>query len=339
MQQIDNKDLYFELKPETLEDLWLLTQIISPNDVIYSSTKRKVALGEDKKKQVTKIIAVELLVKKLSFESQVLRVTGEIQNETDFTAVGQSHTLTFTPGDTIKLQKNQFLKVEEEYLNKALHSKSSLNLLVLLDKDDLIAVEFSDFSFSVMIKEQGLGSKKYKYNEVNEEEEKYQHLKDLLKKQYNAVVLMGPAHFKDKLQQYIKQHTQISPITLQWSDVSSSTIEQAIAHLSKTGIIENSQLSREKELMQELLIAIEKQEKVVYGYDNTFEKSQMGAIEQLIITTKYIEKNREENTYEQINELMRQVEQTAGNVFIISSTHSPGTQLDGLGGIAALLRY
>lgn len=339
MQLIEENNFYFELKPENLEDLWLLTQIISTGDIIYSTTKRKVALGDDKKKQVTKIISVELVVKKIFFESQVLRVTGEIQNETQYTAIGQSHTLTFTPGNNIKLQKSQLLNVEKQYLDKALTSKASINLLVLLDKDEIIAVEFGDFSFSVVIKEDGLGSKKYKHSEINEEEEKYNILKELLKKDYNNIILMGPAHFKDKLKEFIKEKTGISCLTTQWSDISSSAVEQAIAHITKTGLIESSQLSREKESLQELLYNIEKGEKASYGLKQTKEKCDLGAVEKLLLTTKFIEQQREENTYDNINEMMKQIEQLNGSIEIINSKHVPGNQLDGLGGIGAILRY
>lgn len=339
MQLIDQQSLYFELKPESLEDLWLLTQIISSDDTIYSSTKRKVALGDDKKKQVTKIISVDLKVKKIVFESDVLRVSGEILNETQFTTVGQSHTLTFTPGDTIKIQKNQLLNVEKQYLDKSLSTKSSLNLLVLLDKDDLVAVQFSDFSFSVLAKETGLGSKKYKENQINDEEQKFLLLKDLLEKQYSNVILMGPAHFKDTLKEYIKTKMNLNVLSVAWPDTNSSSIEAAISYLGKQGIVESSELKREGEAIATLLYNIEKGQKAIYGLDKTKESVEQGACETLLISTKLIDKKREENTFEEINEVMKLVENLNGSIVIINSKHTPGKQLDGLGGIAGILRY
>ena len=46
-----------------------------------------------------------------------------------------------------------------------------------------------------------------------------------------------------------------------------------------------------------------------------------------------------ENKYKKIEDLMRLVEQTNGRIHIISSDHEGGQKLDGLTGIAALLRY
>lgn len=339
MQLVDQQSLYFELKPESLEDLWILTQIISTDDLIFSSTKRKVALGDDKKKQVIKIISIELKVKKVSFESQVLRVSGEIQNETQFTTVGQSHTLTFTPGNTIKLQKNQLLRFEKQYLDKAIESKTSHNLLVLLDKDDMIVVEFSDFSYSVIFKESGLGSKKYKNQQIHEEEQKYLLLKDILEKNYNTIIFMGPAYFKDSLKKYVEEKTNQTITSASFPDISTSNIEAAISQLHKQGIIENSELKRENEAIEELLYNIEKNQKVSYGLNKTQEKVELGACEKLLLSTKFIEKKREAEDFDPINELMKMVEQLQGEIVIINSEHVPGKQLDGLGGIAAVLRY
>lgn len=339
MQLVEKNGLDFTVKPENYEDLWLLTQFIGTDDTIFSQTKRKVAIGEDKTKQVVKLLNVELLVKKIVFESQVLKITGEIQNETQFTAIGQSHTLTFSPGDTIVVSKNQLLKIQQQYLDKAIAAKTTHNLVILLDKDEIIAVEFSDFSYKVILKEQGLGSKKYKNQQINEEEQKYLLICDLLKKNYNAIVLMGPGHFKDSLKNYINQYHQLNIITTQWSDVSTNAIQKAISYLAKQGIIESSEIKKEEEVMSELLHNIEKEQKYVYGVEQTKQKCMEGACEKILLSTKLIDNKREENSYDEINDMMRQVEQCSGEIIIINSNHTPGKQLDGLGGIAGILRY
>ena len=50
-------------------------------------------------------------------------------------------------------------------------------------------------------------------------------------------------------------------------------------------------------------------------------------------------KKREENKYKGIEEIMKQIDNTKGDIFIISSEHEAGKKLDGLGGIGAILRY
>ena len=43
--------------------------------------------------------------------------------------------------------------------------------------------------------------------------------------------------------------------------------------------------------------------------------------------------------FEKIDFLMKKVEEMRGKVYLISSEHEGGKKLDGLGGVAGLLRY
>ena len=46
-----------------------------------------------------------------------------------------------------------------------------------------------------------------------------------------------------------------------------------------------------------------------------------------------------ENKGEEIDYIMRSVDNAKGDVVIVSSEHEAGKKLDGLGGIAGILRY
>ncbi len=339
MQLIERRGLSFELRPTNLEDLWILSQFIAPQDRIGASTQRKVNVGKDKSKQVTKIIFVDLLVSKVQFESNVLRVSGEIQNETEFTAIGQSHTLTFQVGDTLKLNKTQLLKTEEKLLKKALESKEQHNLLVLLDKDDMIAVEFSDFFFTVLFSKNNLGSKKYYKEDMDEYEVKYKLLEELLSRDYSRVILAGPAHFKDELKKKIEEKISVKTLTLGFQEVQSSAVQRAIKEISSSGLVENSQLSEESSVISELLKNIDKGIKSVYSFEDTKKAIDNGSCEKLLVTTKLIEKLREEGNYDELNKMMITVEQLNGDLVIINSENDSGKVLDGLSGIAGILRY
>ena len=138
----------FELKIETIDDLWILSEFISPNDVIFSTTQRKVKIGNEKTKQISKIIFVELKVKKALFNLTRLKISGEILNETEFTSIGQSQTLNFSVNDKIKIRKDLILKYHLRLLNNSVNSKHNKSLLILLDRDELILAEFSNFNYS-----------------------------------------------------------------------------------------------------------------------------------------------------------------------------------------------
>ena len=134
MQILNKTKSNFELRIETLDDLWILSQIIAENDKVYGTAERKVKIGSsDNAKQVRKLFKVELLITKITFTGKELRVSGNIQNENEFTQIGENHTLTYCPNETINLEKSNLLLFQKKLLDKAVNSKKSMNLLVLFD--------------------------------------------------------------------------------------------------------------------------------------------------------------------------------------------------------------
>lgn len=340
MNLINKEATNYEFLIETLDDLWVLSQFIVPGDRIFGRAERKVKIGsETNYKVVKKLIFVELKTTNIKFENETLRITGEIQNETEFTAIGASHTLTYSPGDKINLQKLSLLKFEEKMLNNALKSKKALNLLVLLDKDELIAAEFSEFSYRVLFEESGLGSKKYSSEEINEQEQKYKLIEDLLKKDYSKIILSGPGIFKDKLQKYIKDKIGLETISFHWIDVNPQSIQKVIKKINESSVLGESQLSYENSYVTKLLENINLGSKFAYGMENIEDCANSGRIEVLLISTKMINKAKDEGNYVELNNFMKLVEQLNGELTIIESKNEPGKILDGLGGIASILRY
>jgi protein pelota len=95
----------------------------------------------------------------------------------------------------------------------------------------------------------------------------------------------------------------------------------------------------ESSVIEEVLLEISKEGKVVYGLKETDNAVYSGAVEMLVVSTKFIEKEIESGKYKEINDMMKTVEKGKGSVKIINSENEPGQKLDGIGGIAGLLRY
>jgi DNA-binding transcriptional LysR family regulator len=52
-----------------------------------------------------------------------------------------------------------------------------------------------------------------------------------------------------------------------------------------------------------------------------------------------LQQSRREGWYAELEQVMQRTEQSGGKVMLISAAHEGGKRLEGLGGIAALLRY
>jgi len=98
-------------------------------------------------------------------------------------------------------------------------------------------------------------------------------------------------------------------------------------------------ISKEMKSVECLLSEISKDAKASYGFKETKASAEAGAVETLLITDKLIMKKRNDDSYAELDYIMRIVDSNKGEVMIVSSEHDGGKKLDGLGGIAAILRY
>jgi protein pelota len=339
MQLLERNRNLFKIKPESFDDLWVLSEIIQEGDLVFSKTKRKVKIGNDSSKQVTKLIFVKLLVEKVKFEGEILRVSGMIQNETEYTQIGQFHTLNFEINSIVEFEKNNFPLYLKKLLDRALDKKKGNYLLILIDKDDFIISRFNDFGYSIVSVNSGLGSKK-RYNlDEDTVDSKLKLIGSEINKDYSAIVIAGPGFEKERLQKELKDKFGVKSILFNWFDVSSNSVQKVISNLTKSGILKENILSYEKDLVDELLLNISKNEKFAYGEEDVFEKIDLGQVEKLLVSTKFIENKMENGTFKDLNEKMILVENLNGEVFIINSKNEPGKILDGVSGIGGILRY
>ena len=103
-------------------------------------------------------------------------------------------------------------------------------------------------------------------------------------------------------------------------------------------ILKEERITKETALVEKLMEVISKDGKAAYGMDEVENAANAGAVEKLLITDTMINKSREEKN-ERLEAIMKTVDSLKGDIHIISSSHEAGKQLNGISGIAALLRY
>ncbi len=106
-------------------------------------------------------------------------------------------------------------------------------------------------------------------------------------------------------------------------------------------IVQESRIGREAELMDSLMREIATDGLCAYGIAEVVDALEFGAVETLMIVDETLRGFREAKAGSGVDAdaLMRKVEHAQGRVVVFSSEFEPGTRLDALGGIAALLRF
>lgn len=334
-----------KLKINDLDDLWYLTYFIDPGDFIKAKTTRKIKIGsEENAKTVKKTITLKLEVEKVEFHqsASLLRVNGKVIEGPEDVPKGSYHTLSLEENSEFNLEKAAWLDYQKEKLKESSEKKYRY-LLCVFDREEALFALSKRYGYDLLLKLTGEVSKKRENVEVKKDfyREIISSLVDYSKRyQPETVIVASPAFFKDDLFKKIEDKELKKKVVLAvCSSVSENAFDEVIKRPELKDALKQSKEREEKLLVEELLAEINKEGLAVYGFKEVSSAVELGAVRQLLVADDLIQQLRQENDYQKLDHLMKQVDLLKGKVHLISVQHEGGKKLKGLGGIAALLRY
>ncbi|MBW6461469.1 MAG: mRNA surveillance protein pelota [DPANN group archaeon] len=329
------KDLKKEtkVKAETIDDLWNLSKIISEGDIIGTKTVRTVETTDKKEKRP---MYLKISIESVEFDevTESLRLKGKILEGPDDISFGY-HSFRIQTNDIISITK-QWKNYEIDKLEKCTKIVKTTILILVLDerKADFGEVMATQVNMLGTIEAENKGkmfdtheNNKY-YSEIIKALEEYS-------KRYDKIIIAGPGFTKENITKLIEKNTSLNNKCVM--GISSVTGETGIYEVIKRGFVDliakSSEISRETKEIEKFLEALGKDSHLVtYGISEVKKAATMSAIDKVIVSDSII-KN------EEIQNIVNAVENTAGKVEVIGSTHEAGEKLIGLGGIICFLRY
>ncbi len=344
----DYKKNYVKARVENLDDLWYLTYIIEKGDSLKSLTFRKIKLGkEDERntKVVKKPAVISIGVEKIDFAkySNVLRVSGIISEAPEDIPLGSHHTLNLEEGTEFSLHKQHFLKYQIEKLEESAAESKEKILVVVHDREEAYFALLKKYGFELLTEIKGNVIKKADVK--TESSDFFLTLKNAIleydkRHNYSGIIIASPGFWKEYIHKIINEPELKKKIFYATcSSVGLNGINEVIKRPEVQTVLKKEKSAKEMKKVESLLNEISKQGKAEYGLRNVKKVVEMGAVSELLITDSFIQKKRQDDKFDEIEQLMKTVESMNGEVHIISSEHEGGKKLDGLGGIAGLLRY
>lgn len=337
-----------KIKIENLDDLWYLSTIIDPKDLVKGKTIRKIKLGKEEQRKlkiIKKPVFLKIEVEKIEFSktSDILRISGIIKEGPEDIKLGSYHTFNIEENSIITIIKEKWLKYQLGKINEACSEKISKILIVVHDREEAYFALLKKYGYDLLSNIKGEVQKKAEIetikgnfyleiiNQIKIYDEKYK---------LNQIIIASPAFWKEDLMKELKEEELKKKIILATcSSVGRNGINEVLKRQETIQALKQERISIEINLVEKLLEEIAKNNLAVYGLKETENAAYAGAIKELLITDKLIKKSRDENEYEKIDVILKTVEQTKGSILIISSEHEGGKKLNGLGGIGAILRY
>ncbi len=320
------------LKPNNMDDLWHLQNVLEEGDKVTGKTERRTTIkrGQDIVKGDREIVTLGIILEKINFEGS-LRLTGKIVEGPE-NITHEHHTLGVDPGTIITVEKD-WKSYQLDRLKKA-KIKKPLLFICVIDREeaDFAVLKESGIEFLGKIEPKLTGTRLTSKSEGASREGYYKDVMENLEGKSEYIVIAGPGFERENLLKYIKEKNPeiAKKIILEHSsDTGRAGIQEVIKRSANT-ILKDTRIARESVFVEEFLKRINMNGLVIYGPKETEEAVNAGAAEIFLVS---VEKVKE------FYKLMEQTEKLKGQVILITADHSMGEQFLALGGIGAFLRY
>jgi len=330
---------------ESNDDLWYLSTIIEPGDFVSGRTFRKMKVGSAEKEAVRKPVFIAVNVEKVEFSesSDSLRVLGTITDGPEDVPRGSHHSFNVEIGSRISIVKKKWFSYQVDRLKEASNAEIPKILICVFDREESLFALMARSGYKFLTSIKGDVAKK-----AVDTKPKGAFFETIIKQleEYDArykldrIILASPAFWKDELFKVLKNDALRKKIIhATCSSVDEAGINEVLKRDETKEALRLERTSKEIQFVELLLSEISKEGKAVYGFNETKNAAETGAVDVLLVSDFLIKKFRRDNKFEELDHVMHLVDVSKGKVVIINCNNEGGKKLNGIGGIAALLRF
>ncbi len=326
------------VKIENLNDLWMLYNVINKGDKAIARTLRRVVLKEGSKGE-RKPMFLKLNVENVSFHefSNRLRLKGKIlEGPEDYVSFGTYHTFNIETGQKITIIKEKWLKSELKRLRETSKFEDNFLIFFIAMESGLatlsIITNFSQSRIATIRKT--IPGKRYEQSHRKKAlTEFFDDVKKVLeenlkKNEINIIIICGPGNIKNQFINYLKEKSSLNYISKIKSVHASSGTESAILETLKSKELatlkKNVRILQETGKIEEILFLFSTNaDLIAIGYNEIYKASEQGAVKELFLVDILIRGTSKDEKLK-IEQIITNVENSGGKVYILSSEHSTG---------------
>ena len=352
--EINRKQEEITVKIESLNDLWSLYNVISIGDIVSARTRRRVVFKEGTKGE-RKQMKLKLKVENVTFHefSNRLRVKGKIlEGPEDFVSFGTYHTFNIEVLQKISIIKEKWLNSEIKRIKYASKFESNYKMIIVAIETGLATIALiTNFSHKrIATIKNTIPGKRYKQTYRNKALNDFYEaimkvLEENLKKiEVNLIIFSGPGNSKNVFEGYFKKKYINSGLTTkirlcQASSGTESAIIETLKSKELAKLKKDVKILQEADMIEKIMAQFaEDADLIVIGVDEVSNASEKGAIKQLLIADVMI-RGTSKDFKLNIEDIITKVENSGGEIYIMSTETLAGEHLVNLGSIVGILRY
>ncbi|MDK6029265.1 mRNA surveillance protein pelota [Ignisphaera sp. 4213-co] len=341
LEVLDYRDGVLRVRIDGLDDLWILSMLVSKGDVIKARTTRDVSIG-DEKRRIPMTLAIR--VEKTEFQpfTNRLRIHGIVVEGPDrFGVKGSHHTISVGVGDEIVIQKVSW---DPKLVEEILKIVRPLNIL-------LVAVDFDEYAIA-LLQLQGmkiidsenvslpLSDESFEVAEKELVSELTRKIVDSAHRYgVEAVVIASPGSLKNKIRDAVVLLDSKIRIFLDTvANGGYAGLQELLNRDVLSSIIRDTAIAKASEVIDEFdRLLVKDINMVAYGMDSVSLAAELGAVKKLAIVDEMLS-SFDETRYK-VEKMLRDVVNKGGDMVIVPSNTPVGQRIKMLGGVIAILRY
>jgi protein pelota len=336
------------LVPENVDDLWHLSHVLEPGDLISGDTTRRIRRDDENLRDTggeREHLHVTLEVEDVEFArfANRLRVSGTIVSCSREDQLGHHHTLNVEERSEVTVEK-QFKPDQVERIEEAEAAAENPDVAIATVEEGEAHIhtvaQYGVEEYASFTRPTGKGDYARPRTELFAElGSALSHL------DVDAVILAGPGFTKQDAMDYLtEEHPDVADQvikTVDTSGVGGRGVHEVLKRGAVDDVQQQTRIAEEAQLIDALMERIAQGAKAAYGVDEVAKAADFGAVETLLVLDHRLREERQgRGDWDvDVNEVIERVEQQGGDVTVFSAEFDPGRQLGNLGGIAALLRY
>lgn len=350
------------LRPDTSEDLWHAYNLLQSGDLIRTTTLRKVVnVGSTGSTSSSKKrLNLTILLQKTEFDPAALelRVSGPVQSENEYVRLGAMHTLTLELNQNFSIEKECWDQIFLDRIDEAVHPEKQAEVAAVVMQIGLAhvclvtgALTVTKARIETNVPKKRTGSSQHDKAIKKFFEAVYravlQHI-DFAK--VKCILLGSPGFTKDDFFEYLQAEAvrrddrpfienKSKWVLCKASSGHKHALEEVFADPAIMAQMTETKVAREVEVLGRFMRMMETDpDRAYYGFDHVSKAHEQLAIDSLLVTDELF-RNSDIRLRKKYVALVESVRENGGQVYIFSSMHVSGQQLQQVSGVAAILRY
>ncbi|KAI8330204.1 hypothetical protein BC941DRAFT_496760 [Chlamydoabsidia padenii] len=351
------------LLPEELEDMWHVYNLISKDDMIKATTIRRLQSESSTGSTSSQRIRLTLLitVESVDFDPLVglLRINGRVSSENPHVKMGSYHTIDLELNRNFTLVKPEWDIISLERVEDACDFTKNADVVAIVCQEGLANLCFLTQHMTIVKQRIEMPIPRKRKGSVTNHEKGLVRFYDQIFQAMmrtvdfsfvKAIILASPGFVKEQLYDYIfDQAVKTDNKTLFENKYkfiqthSSSGHKHALNEIMQEPSIQaklaDTKAAREVQALDSFYQMLNTDsDRAFYGYDHVAKAHEQGAIATLLVTDELF-RSADIPTRKKYVSLVEDVRASGGKVFVFSSLHVSGEQLNQLTGVAAILTF